>query len=373
MKPSETLEIELERRILHGLRLEWENALDNLSDEMEAMMQPPLFSLNGANGRLGSWDPRRKVISLSRRLVLEHPWDAVCDVLRHEMAHQLVDLCWPHAGETPHGPRFRDACHLLRANPEASGKYPTLDEQVYENSASKDDRMLRRIRKLMALSDSPNVHEAEAAMVKAYALIAKYNLDVTRSETKPNYFSVFLGQPALRHFREAYVLGQLLQVHYFVRVVWVPAYVVTKGKMGRVLEISGTRANVQIAAYVYDFVNTYIDGAWERFRAGKRLTRYRKTDFAIGLIDGFSGKLNAATADSENASPEIRALVRHEDTGLKSYLSHRYPRLHSVQRGGRVDPEVRAAGEAEGHRMVISKGISEKGGSGTTGLLPGKT
>lgn len=373
MKPSETLQIELERRILHGLRLEWENALNTLSHELAAMMQPPLFSLSGANGRLGSWDPSRREIRLSRHLVLEHPWDAVCDVLRHEMAHQLVDACWPQVDEAPHGPHFQEACHLLRATPQASGGYPTLDQRVYENAASEDDRILRRIRKLMALSDSPNVHEAEAAMVKAYALIAKYNLDLTRSEAEQDYFSVFLGHPALRQFREAYVLGQLLQAHYFVKIVWVPAYVMAKGKMGRVMEINGSRANVQIAAYVYDFVNTYIDGAWDRFRSGKKLTRYRKTDFAMGLMDGFSEKLNAATADGKSASAEIRALVRQEDSGLKNYLRHRYPRLHSVQRGGRVDPEVRAAGEAEGRRMVISKGISEKGGSATPGLLTGRT
>ena len=373
MKPSETLQIELERRILHGLRLEWENALNPLSREMAAMMQPPLFSLSDANGHLGSWDSRLKEIRLSRRLVLEHPWDAVCDVLRHEMAHQLVDACWAHAGERPHGPRFHQACQLLRANAEASGHYPTLDQRVYNNTATTEDRMLRRIRKLMALSDSPNAHEAEAAMVKAYALIAKYNLDLAEGDGEREFLSIYLGQPALRHFREAYVLGQLLQTHYFVKVVWVPAYVVTKGKMGRVLEINGTRSNVQIAAYVHDFVNTYIDWAWDRFRAGKKLTRYRKTDYAIGLIDGFSEKLTASTAGVEIASVSLRALVRREDSALNTYMAYRYPRLHSVQRGGRVDPEVRAAGEVAGRKMVISKGISATGDPGAPSLLPGSS
>ena len=371
MKPSDQLQIELERRILHGLRLEWENALDTLPEKMKVAMHPPLFFLSDAHGRLGSWDSRCKVIRMSRRLVLEHPWDAVCDVLRHEMAHQLVDALWPRTDEPPHGPLFQKACHLMRANPEASGDYPTLDQRVYEKAATRDDSILRRIRKLMALSDSPNVHEAEAAMIKAYALIAKYNLDLTRSEVEQDYVSVYVGLPALRHFREAYALGQLLQAHYFVKGVWVTAYVMAKGKMGRVLEISGTRANVQIAAYVHDFVDTYIDAAWEGFRIGKKLTRHRKTDFAIGLIEGFSEKLDRAAAGENNASDEIRALVCREDAGLKAYTAHRYPRLNSVRRSGQVDPEVRAAGEAEGQRMVISKGISENGGSGPAGLLPG--
>jgi hypothetical protein len=339
---------------------------------MAAYMRPPLFRLNGAEGRLGGWNPGRSEIFLSRRLVLNHPWDAVCDVLRHEMAHQLVDALGPGDGERPHGSRFRQACHLLRAAPDASGTYPTLDQRVFEENASPDDRILRRIRKLMALSDSPNIHEAEAAMVKAHALIAKYNLDLAACEKKRHFVSVFLGQPALRHFREAYTLGQLLQQHYFIEAVWVPAYVVAKGKMGRVLEISGTRANVQIAAYVFDFVNTYIDMAWDRFRAGRKLSRYRKTDFAIGVIEGFGAKLDPPESTAENGHADIRALVRREDVALESYMTHRYPRLSRVRRGGRMDPEVHAAGKAEGRKMVISKGISDNGSDAEPALLPNK-
>jgi len=370
MKPSQTLQIELERRILHGLRLEWQNACDDLPAEMATCMRPPLFRLSGAEGRLGGWNPARGEIFLSRRLVLDHPWDAVCDVLRHEMAHQLVDAFWPGEGQRPHGSRFRQACHILRAVPDASGTYPTLDQRVYADSASPDDRILRRIRKLMALSDSPHIHEAEAAMVKAHALIAKYNLDLAACEKKRGFVSVFLGQPALRHCREAYTLGQLLQQHYFIEAVWVPAYVVTRGRMGRVLEISGSRANVQIAAYVYDFVNTYIDGAWTRFQAGRKLGRHRKTDFAIGVIEGFTAKLDAPQAGIEDSPAKIRALVRREDAALNGYLTHRYPRLSRIRRGGRMDPEIHAAGKAEGRRLVISKGICDNGSGAAPALLP---
>jgi hypothetical protein len=45
MKRSETLQIELERRLLHGLRLEWENACGHLSEELATRMKPPCFSL----------------------------------------------------------------------------------------------------------------------------------------------------------------------------------------------------------------------------------------------------------------------------------------------------------------------------------------
>ena len=112
-----------------------------------------------------------------------------------------------------------------------------------------------RIKKLMALAQSQNQHEAEAAMAKAHQLIGKYNVDLLTHEENRDFVSVFVGKPALRHFREEYALARLLTDFYFVFGIWMPAYVVDKGKMGSVLEISGTVQNTKIAHYVYDFVN----------------------------------------------------------------------------------------------------------------------
>ena len=62
--------------------------------------------------------------------------------------------------------------------------------------------------------------------------------------------------------------------------------------MGRVLEISGTEKNVQIASYVYNFVNRFIESQWREYNKKKGLNRYRRTDFALGVLEGFEQKLN---------------------------------------------------------------------------------
>ncbi len=66
-----------------------------------------------------------------------------------------------------------------------------------------------------------------------------------------------------------------------------------KGKMGRVLEISGVVQNLKIAEYVHDFIGQFIDAQWRKYNQGKRLNRYRKTDFAVGIIEGFRDKLES--------------------------------------------------------------------------------
>ena len=143
----------------------------------------------------------------------------------------------------------------------------------------------------MSLAKSTNRHEAESAMTKAHELMRKYNIDLLNKSSHRNFVSMFIGSPALRHHREEYHLANLLQKYYFVQGLWVSSYVLAKGKMGRVFEISGVPENVKIASYVYDFVKNTIDRHWRHYNRQGTLNRYRKTDFAVGLVEGFCNKL----------------------------------------------------------------------------------
>ncbi|MCK4485603.1 MAG: DUF2786 domain-containing protein [Desulfobacterales bacterium] len=379
MMPSQKLneiriQQELERRILHGLACEWEEVLWVLDSPHEELMRKPLFSLGDMKSKLGEWFREKREICLSRNLVLNHSWDAVREVLLHEMAHQFADEVLGASDEPPHGPTFQRACHLLRANPKASDKYEPLDERILRELSRSEDRIMQRVKKLMALAQSQNQHEAEAAMAKAHQLIGKYNVDLLTHEENRNFVSVFIGKPALRHFREEYALARLLTDFYFVFGIWMPAYVVDKGKMGSVLEISGTVQNIKIAHYVYDFVQQSTNSQWDEYNRNNGLNRYRKTDFAIGIIQGFSSKLKSQSETKrklKDTCPLVprsgrreRALIKIEDPLLKKYVGYKYPRTLSVS--GKAlshDHNVLKDGVSVGKKLVISKGITERGKS----------
>ena len=363
---------ELERRILHGLSCEWEEAIGLLDATHRQRMRPPLFDLGDMTGSWGTWSGEVRRITLSRDLVLNHSWDAVREVLLHEMAHQLAGEALDGDGETSHGPTFRKACLLLRANPEASGRFCPLDERGSRGPADADDRVMRRIRKLMALAESPNRNEAEAAMAKAHELLERFNLDLFERKEPRRFQSIFLGKPALRHFREDYLLALLLQDFYFVRGIWIPSYVIQKAKMGRVLEISGTLQNIQIAAYVYDFVRNFINVRWQTYNWDKRLNRYRKTDFAVGLLEGFRSKLETSDKERKRTQGRKKALVKTEDPMLTEYFGYRYPHTTSIRcHVSGKDREVKRDGEALGKKLVIHRGITSRTRGGR--LLPGKS
>jgi hypothetical protein len=356
------LEQRLEQRILHGLSCEWKKTVWILSPRVRDKMRLPVFSIRDMTSTLGTWVRDKEEICLSRRLVMNHSWDAVLDVLVHEMAHQLADQVWEIPNQPPHGPGFLKACRFLRANPKASGNYPALDDLVENQDDHPSNAQLRRIKKLMALATSQNLHEARAAMVKAHELIKKYNIDLIELNENREFVSIFLGLPALRHTRDDYLLALVLQQFYFVECMWVSAFVLEKNKMGRVLEITGALPNIQTASYVYDYVKRFTDSRWETYSQAGKLGAKRKADFCEGILKGFRSKL-----EQEIHPPNLRSnafpgeIIRMEDPLLKAHMAYRYPRTRRISRQARFqDLDVVKDGMVHGKGLVIARGITRK-------------
>lgn len=358
MAESPHLSVELERLIVHGLDCEWDEACAALAPSVRRQLRRPLFALRDLERRWGSWARDRQEISLNRTLALTHGWGDVRDVLLHEMAHQVADQALNGLNEPSHGPAFRTACGMLGADPRASGSFPALRQRL-ELAANEDgNRPLRVIRKLLRLAASPNRHEAEAAMLKAHELMARHTREEIASNAPRQYMSVFVGEPALRHARSCYHLAALLRDFYFVMPVWVPAYVVPKGRMGRVLEISGTPKNVQTAGRVAVLIDGVARREWKPSGIGRGA---RFDDFVLGILEGFRTRLEAVAAVPAGGTERARALQTVEDPGLRAYGKKRYGRL--VHRGGaptRLDLRALEAGRRLGRVMVLSEDGAER-------------
>jgi len=360
---------ECERSILHGLACEWEGARRLLDPDYGRRLRRPLFALTDGRSRWGSWSADRREICLSRHLVFNHTWDAVREVLFHEMAHQLADEVCRADGETAHGPLFHAACAQLGANPRASGSFPLLTERLDHAAAAVPDRQLERIRKLLALAGSANRHEAEAAMLKAHELNARHNAGIVARAEPREVMSVFIGRPALRHSRVHYRLAALLSDFYFVLPIWVPAYVMDRSRMGRVLEISGTPRNIRTAAYVHAFMQRVIGEEWQWFAQGNAERRGRAADFGVGVIEGFRARLESGRSYRPPTDSPEAALVPLKDPVLESYFKRRYPHTARVtSTASRVDRRTLNAGRDVGRRLVLSQPVAEIGATG--GLLP---
>ena len=94
--------------------------------------------------------------------------------------------------------------------------------------------------------------------------------------------------------------------------------------------------------------------------SAKYINRYRKTDFAVGLIEGFCDKL-AAQKPVVSDQEATTAVTPLKDPMLGVYMSHRYPRTRTFQRSASSqDDRVLKNGFDIGKHLVISKGIEVK-------------
>lgn len=359
--PDDTLNIHMamERSILHGLAAEWALVQWRIPAAIRGRLRKPQFRINDMPATWGHWTAATNTITLSRRLIRHHPWDAIRDVLLHEIAHQIADEMNTGAPAAPHGAEFHKACRMIGASAHASGSYPLLHARLDGSSATCEDNIRLKIKKLLAMSRSSNPNEAATALVKARQLMTRFQIpegDAGRSSD--DYISVFAGRPALRHTRDHSFLGGLLADFYFVEAIWVPAWVLEKEKMGNVLEISGALGNVQMAGYVYDYIGRFIDSQWQGYTASRKLNRHRKTDYAVGIIQGFRSQLENQNRIMKTSAVQ-NALITTSDPLLTAYVKQKYPRLRTVHsRATQADAAVVKDGRRAGQRLRITTPLS---------------
>ena len=120
------------------LRWEWNGIVWRHADKLGLHgMREPVFSINREMNELGRWYPFPKsMIELKESLVLGHPWYAVSEVLRHEIAHQVTDYLNPHLDEPSHVPAPEN-CEAMGVNPSAKISYgATLTSVCFQMMAN---------------------------------------------------------------------------------------------------------------------------------------------------------------------------------------------------------------------------------------------
>jgi len=357
------LSAELEAAVARALQRDWESL--NWS-HLRRALRPPTFLLCDSKSYLGRWSRPDRTIEIARQLVLEHPWGIVVEVLKHEMAHQYADEVLGASGETAHGSAFRRGCTLLGIDPAASG-LPRTEGPVLEE----ESRILGRIAKLLALADSPNRNESESAMREAQRLMLKYNLGAVTARTKKEYSFRHLGEPTGRLQAHQRQLAALLGRHFFVEPIWVSVHRPLLGRSGKVLEICGTPANLEMASHVHDFLLQTAERLWREHRRQNGIASdHLRRSYLVGVMRGFEEKLSAQAKENQR-----EGLIWIKDAELQAFLRSRYPRQESRRSATRTHPGAYVAGKQAGHSIVLHRPIAQGPSAGSTGgaglrLLP---
>ena len=338
---------ELEAALLRELARTWTHLNRLLFHEG---MRAPAFILFEGGNRVGEWRPAERTLALSRALVHGQPWSVVVEVLKHEMAHQYVHEVLKAVDETAHGPAFRRLCARLGIDARAQG----LPAGVVLDPAR--ERALARVQRLLALAESDNRHEAEAAMARAHALMRKYNIAWAAEGPAVSYVFRQVGQPRGRVPAHERTLAGLLARHFFVQAIWVWVYAAEAGGDAKALELCGTPENVALAEHVHAFLLRAGQRLWEADPVGGPRARGR---FLVGVMMGFDEKLQAQARTCE----QQEGLVWVGDPGLQDYVGRRHPRLRTVTTGRVLADDAWASGRQAGLDIVLHRPVAQDAGN----------
>ncbi len=349
----EQLSAELEAAALRQIQREYHGA--NVGYFGGALCMPAL-RLSSTTAVLGRWLSKERCIELSNRLLTDHGWGVVVEVLKHEMAHQYVEEVLGVVDETGHGRSFRKVCVERGIDGRATGA-----PQAKEGSMP----ILDKISKLLALAESPNEYEAQSAMNAAKRLMLKYNLDSLSHGDVRRYTFRQLGRATGRLSEAELVLSRILREHFFVRTIWVTVWRPLEGKRGKILEVTGDLENLEMASYVYAFLMQTAERLWiEHKRAQGMKKNAGRRGYLAGVMEGFRAKL-----EDQSAADGEQGLVWVGDPELQDYFHRRFPSVRKFRRQTTHGTKAHQQGRLAGGAITLHRAVRSGASSGTLKFL----
>ena len=263
-------------------------------------LDTPAINISSGESSLGQWNSETKTISISSHLIKTEVWDIVLEVLKHEMAHQYVSTFYENADS--HGHYFKRACEKLGVHRAfVTGKKDYQKRLLEFKGELPEDaqKMLRKVEKLMALGQSNNQAEAQAASRKANYLLNKYNLGrIKAGGDDPNikYLTICHRKKRIESIQKA--LLSVLRDYYYVNCVTSRTYNAQDDIVYKSIVLIGRKEALMVAEYVYYFLLDTSRGLWQDFKNKQGARRNEKISFDMGFTAGIRDNHEAMFAES---------------------------------------------------------------------------
>ncbi len=212
------------------------------------------------------------------------------------------------------------------------------------------ERALEKIKKCLALSESSNPHEAQAALRQARKLMDKFHLDysdVDASRAQEHEFKIGTGSRA--PVRWVKMLGNTVGASMGCVTFF------RHGSLGQSIIFIGETGNAELAGYAYEVLLRQLERQRKEFVA--KLNGHKKSDkrvlgsrFAEGWISAIAAKVNEFGGVSEEAERAINA-----------YCTRVYPDVPVSKMPRRkinlLEYKAMLAGEEEGEKVSLHKPV----------------
>ncbi len=214
------------------------------------------------------------------------------------------------------------------------------------------EKIIDKVRKLLALSTSSNEHEAALAAQRATEMLLKHNLSLADLEVKKS--------PYTWHDTPFEQSGWKRSLIYGIAKYNLCDTILSKG--GKSLHIVGKQHNIEVVLYLYAYLGREIDRladlGYKSTLTNNTIRRW-KTAFREGAVYEVVERLKDAHQGADNG---CRALVVVNTKELDEEMRKRFKNARTVSRHIRADAAAYASGQTAGRSIPLHQGV--RGGRG---------
>ncbi|MBT7611287.1 MAG: DUF2786 domain-containing protein [Bacteriovoracaceae bacterium] len=303
--------------------------------------------------KIGYFDQHSFQIGINKSLMLNAKPAVIKNILRHELVHffQFVTQ-----GNTisPHGAEFKSLCRGFGYGADvsnATAQLEILNDQIEGDLYT--EKLIVKIKKLLNLAESDNIHEREQATLKANQLLLKHNL----KQYQVNSLQDGLEQTeeiCLKRVLETKRTTSKMHAIYEILSCFFVQPVFNHGKGIVYLEVIGSRINVELAAYVTQFLEQELEFIWELTKKENSLKGVKaRNSFFKGVGKGYASKIHQ---QNNQTLKDNELIVLKEE--LQNQVAKVYGRLSFSGSTAKTCDDSMLLGKKAGKSLNIRKGIS---------------
>ena len=333
-------------------------------------LKAPIIEITQMTSRYGDWNPLLRKIRISEDLIFSYPWKYVILVLKHEISHQIVHEVFLE-NDSSHGRLFKEACLKIglyepfsSACFDLNKELPTWNKIKTSYNHKKPD-IVRKIEKLLSLSQSDNRFESELALQKALKLAKDQNYYQEDKTRENNFFQISFNFKTKRISNIKSMVASILQDYFDVSIIFSSEYSASHKTHYKTIEVLGSIEKLIFAEYVFKFLLERSESLWQAFKAFQNISKNikaTKNSFQIGLLQGFRSKLKAQVDTVyKDEHKKTNTLVCIYNQELKNFTKKLFPKIrHSQSSSYSIINDIYEKGVKEGYSLKLQKPLRKE-------------
>lgn len=327
------------QKIIQVLNKKSQQTIVKYSKENKVYIPNISFICFAVIDELGIYNPENLKIAISETLLnVNKPKEFLFSVLLHEIAHHICGFVFK---KYDHGIQFKSVCKAIGAPGEFS--FSKVDLKKLET----DKKRIEKIKKLLALGESPNPHEAHSALIKAREIMGNSIINYNFNNEIIYTAALITAKRILINYRVPAVISSIISGVFLIHEKDKNSYM-----------IFGSYSQVQVACYIFDFLNYELNKEYLKYKENKKGRLIES--FYIGAYNELINKFNINKKEENKINKALEIVNKQNQKYAHDfYFSNKvFIRKKTGTRFLKND-EAFLQGEKTGKKIKIYKSIEK--------------